>query len=256
MLLAAIKKKFVGPAGYCSTHLMNTYCYTLTLSAPTNLHVRTTGFDFAAPWVRQAHDDPYGDRQGQGVAALEFAVVQGYVQPFLLGSGQFQWGQTPLYSVGYLPDPANADVSWQIFEWPNPQAAQEFADAFNRLVYAAHHREKDDEFATFRAAAMAWRGIAVKPPLPPNAERQRILAENAIKERQMDAAIEHYESGLEAQPLWPAGWFNLALLRAEQQDFGAAVDAMRHYLELAPDAADAPSARQQMIIWEDKAGGK
>jgi hypothetical protein len=28
---------------------------------------------------------------------------------------------------------------------------------------------------------------------------------------------------------------------------------MNHYLELVPDAPDAKDAREQMIIWEDKA---
>jgi tetratricopeptide (TPR) repeat protein len=69
----------------------------------------------------------------------------------------------------------------------------------------------------------------------------------------LDSAIEHYEAGLEAQPMWPVGWFNLALIYAEQNNYVDAADRMKHYLELASDAPDAQSAREQMTIWDDKA---
>jgi len=36
-------------------------------------------------------------------------------------------------------------------------------------------------------------------------------------------------------------------------NYADATDRMKHYLELAPDAPDAKDAREQMIIWEDKA---
>jgi regulator of sirC expression with transglutaminase-like and TPR domain len=104
----------------------------------------------------------------------------------------------------------------------------------------------------FSAAAKAWRQNPTKPPLSPEADRERILAENALKEKNLDSVVEHYESALEFQPMWPAGWFNLALIYAEQNDYADAADRMKHYLELVPDAPDAKSAREQIIIWEDK----
>lgn len=58
---------------------------------------------------------------------------------------------------------------------------------------------------------------------------------------------------MEIQPTWPTGWFDLAMIYAEQKNYADASDAMKHYLELTPDAPDAKSAREQMIIWEDKA---
>jgi tetratricopeptide (TPR) repeat protein len=99
----------------------------------------------------------------------------------------------------------------------------------------------------------AWRTLATKPPLNAEADRHRILAEDAIKEKNLNSAVEHYEAALEVQPMWPAGWFNLALIYAEQNDYAEAADRMKHYLELVPDAPDAKSAQEQMIIWEDKA---
>lgn len=158
------------------------------------------------------------------------------------------------YSVGYLPKPERSTIlqheTFTVFAWTDGAAAQEFADAFNRLLYAAYRNEEDTGFS---AAAKAWRENPVKPALSPEADRHRILAENAIKEKNIDSAIEHFESGLELQPMWPAGWFNLAIIYAEQNNFADATDRMKHYLVLLPDAPDAKDAREQMIIWEDKA---
>lgn len=140
--------------------------------------------------------------------------------------------------------------------WPSEELAQKFADAFNRLVYGAHRGEIEQEEATFSTAAAAWRTMNPKPPLSPEADREWILAENAIKEKSLDSAVDHYEAALEIQPMWPTGWFDLAMIYGEQQDFPDAADAMKHYLELVPDAPDARQAREQMIIWQDKAANQ
>jgi tetratricopeptide (TPR) repeat protein len=108
-------------------------------------------------------------------------------------------------------------------------------------------------FRNFQPKTAAWRALPTKPPLGPEADRHWILAENAFKEKNFASAVEHYESALEIQPMWPTGWFNLAMIYAEQNNYADATDCMKHYLELTPDAPDARSAREQMIIWEDKA---
>jgi len=107
--------------------------------------------------------------------------------------------------------------------------------------------------ATFNAAAKDWRKNSTKPPLSPEAEHQRILAENAIKENDLDSAARHFESLVQAQPMWPNAWFNLAVIYSGQKKYTKAVDCMKHYLTLVPDAPDAKDARTQMIVWEDKA---
>jgi tetratricopeptide (TPR) repeat protein len=108
-------------------------------------------------------------------------------------------------------------------------------------------------WADFQQKAAAWRALATKPPLNPEADRHWILAENAFKEKNFDSAVAHYNAALVIQPMWPTGWFDLAMIYAEQKDYAKAMDSMQHYLELVPDAPDAKDARTQMIIWEDKA---
>lgn len=134
-------------------------------------------------------------------------------------------------------------------------AAQRFADAFNRLVPEANGdgaRLLAANTQQFEAQAAVWRTLATKPPLNPDADRHWILAENALKEKDFDSAVEHYQAALKIQPMWPTGWYDLAMMYAEQKNYFDAMDAMRHYLELVPDATDAKSAREQMTIWEDK----
>jgi hypothetical protein len=213
----------------------------------TQIHVRTSGFDVVAPFT-------WMGRHNEGKYFVDFNK-EDYIQ-----AHSFRFGQL-FYSVGTLPKPQWPALGWggmsgmvpMQFVWPDEADAQNFADAFNRLLYAAYRNEEPAEPQAFSAAALAWRQNPNKPPLGPEADRERILAENAIKEKNLDAVIEHYEGALEAQPMWPAGWFNLALIYAEQNNYADASDRMKHYLELAPDAPDAKDAREQMIIWEDKA---
>ena len=108
----------------------------------------------------------------------------------------------------------------------------------------------------FRAQAAAWRALAVKPELPEEARKQRLLAESYLREKDFKGSIEHYELGVKAAPTWPEGWFNLALLYGETGEYALAADRMKHYLELLPNSPDAAAARDKIVIWEDKASRK
>ena len=245
-LKEAMKKKYVGSMRY--NGLLGVGKMDGNTEELTDMHVRAAGFDVVSPYTWMGH-------HSEGKYAVDFKKDEDYIQ-----AHSFKFGQM-LYSVGYLRDPRWPALGWGgmsgmvplQFVWSDEENAQNFADAFNRLLYAAYRDEEPGELQAFSAAAKAWRENPVKPPLSPEADRARILAENALKEKNLDSAVEHYESGLEVQPMWPAGWFNLAIIYAEQNNYTDATDRMRHYLELAPDAPDAKDAREQMIIWEDKA---
>jgi tetratricopeptide (TPR) repeat protein len=226
-------------------------CYTLVLSeAVVDVRVRAAGFDFAAPYSSKITGIAL--RPGDGKVTVDFKKDQDYIRAYRLGSSEskYTWSPKPLYNVGYLPNPERSPMAEESFYWSEETASQEFADAFNRLLYAAY---QDEEYVAFSAAARAWRENPAKPSLSREADRHRILAENAFQEKNLDSAIEHYESALEIQPMWPEGWFNLALIYSELKNYADATDRMKHYLELVPDAPDTNDARTEMIIWEDKA---
>ena len=232
----AIKKIFVDSVCYGGFR----GCF--YLSAATNFRLSAGGFSFVTHLNGTAIHK--ADFKGKNVT---------YVRAYKLLHASCTGSSC--YSVGYLLEPKdpNDSIFPYVLVWSDEATAQRFADAFNRLLYAYYHHEDEEEFAAFSTAAKAWRENPAKPPLGPEADRHRILAENAIKEKNLDSAIEHYASAIEVQPMWPEGWFNLGMLYAEQNDFANAADRMKHYLELVPNAPDAQAARTNMIIWEDKA---
>lgn len=133
--------------------------------------------------------------------------------------------------------------------------AKSFLDAFDVLVSDAQSGKlnPEDEFAVFLKKAEVWRALATKPPLPEEANKNRVLAENAYSEKRFQEAADYYEQALEIEPCWPDGQFNTAMIEKELGDYADAADHMRRYLELVPDSKDAAAARDEIIIWEEKA---
>lgn len=250
MLKEAIKKRHVGAFESCQRVLLIKGCYFFQLSMASEVRMNAGGFEFTAPYSSRITAGEW--QHSDGTVSVSFKKDDEYVQAYLLGATHPEaiLDPSPLYDVGFFPDPEEKPLDHPQLQWPDIATAQNFADAFNRLLYAAY---RDEEYVAFRVAAQAWRDNPVKPPLSPEADRHRILAENAIKEKDIAAAIKHFERALEFQPMWPAGWFNLALIYAEQKKYADATDRMQHYLELVPNAQDASDARTQMIIWKDKA---
>jgi tetratricopeptide (TPR) repeat protein len=130
-------------------------------------------------------------------------------------------------------------------------AAESFAAALNRLRVFA--KDTSSPLHTFTQRAAAWRALAAKPPIPEQVREQRLLAEDAFKEKKLEESLDHYESGLELDPTWEQGYFNAALIAAELGFYPEAVEQMQAYLELVPDAPDSQSARDQIVIWQYKA---
>jgi len=132
------------------------------------------------------------------------------------------------------------------------QSAYWFAAALNGLheLAISHPAGLGD----FHAQAAAWRALTTKPALAENARILRLAAEDAIKRQKPDEALNDFELGVQADPTWAQGWFNAALLAGELGFFADAAEHMQNYLELLPDAADAKSARDQIDLWNYKAG--
>ena len=131
------------------------------------------------------------------------------------------------------------------------QIARDFAAALNALHTLAVNSQAAS--VDFHQQAAAWRALNPKPPIPEEVREQRLLAEDAVKNNKPGEALDFFEAGLELYPTWPQGHFNAALIAAELDLYGDAVEHMQAYLELLPDAPDAQSARDQILIWRHKA---
>lgn len=116
--------------------------------------------------------------------------------------------------------------------------------------------EDPAELARFNEEAKQYREASVKPPFPEEARRYRVQAETAVSEKRFDDAIARYEEALKLASWWPEGRFNRALMLGEVKRYTEAIREMKKYLVLAPDAANARAAQDQIYAWEDKAGRK
>ncbi len=124
------------------------------------------------------------------------------------------------------------------------------AAAFTRLGEFAN--DANAPLRTYTERAEAWRALSVKPAIPEDVRVRRLAAEDALKNKNLEEALAHYEIGLELYPTWPQGYFNAALIAAELGYFQQAIEHMQAYVDLVPDAADAQAARDQIAIWKFK----
>jgi tetratricopeptide (TPR) repeat protein len=64
-------------------------------------------------------------------------------------------------------------------------------------------------------------------------------------------SVDLYHKAIEVNPVsYPAAYFNLALLSAQTGRFKSAVNYMKQYLFLVPDAPDARNAQDKIYEWE------
>ena len=146
------------------------------------------------------------------------------------------------------------DKHYYLFIWRSGENADSFVKALKWLVANAGNLSEEAIVAEFKRQAGDWQALPVKPPMPESAREHKVLAENAFQEKNLGKAIDEYENALQIFPTWPEGQFNVALICGETGDYDCAVEHMQDYLELVPDAADAQTAKDKIIIWKDKLG--
>ena len=86
--------------------------------------------------------------------------------------------------------------------------------------------------------------------LPEEANKYKVQAEGAVRDKEFDDAADLYAAALKIAPWWPAGHFNRALLLGETGDYEMAKREMKHYLLLVPDAPNARAAQDKIYEWE------
>jgi tetratricopeptide (TPR) repeat protein len=134
----------------------------------------------------------------------------------------------------------------------NFQAAlQAFRKQVGGAVWESSSIGKEQRQA-FEQRVTAWHAAAIKPAMPDEAHVHQVLAENAVREKDFDKAIDEYEAALEIFPTWPDGQNNLAFLCGETGDYDCGVEHAQDYLELVPNAPDAQAVKDKIIIWKDK----
>lgn len=95
--------------------------------------------------------------------------------------------------------------------------------------------------------------------LPEEARKFALRGDVLIKEGSFGEALAEYRSALRIAPLNPQLHFNTALIHGQLRAYRAAIRSMTIYLQLAPDAANARAAKDEIYKWEfmlEKAGTK
>ncbi len=168
------------------------------------------------------------------------------------------------YVPGYpLPGNAYAEPAWKIswtdyfqmhhyyYQWSGwTQAdAQSIAWAIRTIALDARNgmqADIDADLARFKQTCQAWRSL---PPMPPDARSHALLAQQAYQAGQMGAAVDNYYVTLKEYPCWPSGQFNLAMLQGAAHAYPPAINHMKKYLQLLPNAPDAQSAMNDIAEW-------
>lgn len=143
--------------------------------------------------------------------------------------------------------------------WKAESDAREFVAAMNRMIWELNDRPREEaDRAALNQKVTAWRASGSKVELPEEAQRHKVLAEEAFKNKNLQHAGDEYSAALQLYPTWPEGQYNVALILGELNRYSEAVRHMETYLQLTPDAPDAQKAKEQVWIWEDrqKSGSK
>jgi len=109
----------------------------------------------------------------------------------------------------------------------------------------------DMKMEVFKEKAAQYRALKTKPPVSEQ-QREYIVQANALTQRKDYAgAIDLSLKALDLDPVsYPGAYFNLALLSAQQNHFKSAIDYMKQYLMLVPDAPDARGAQDKIYEWK------
>lgn len=113
--------------------------------------------------------------------------------------------------------------------------------------------KKRKEFdAVFNETLKKYPDSASRPPLPEEARQFKVQAEAAIKAKRFEDAMIAYNNAVVIAPWWSAGFFNLAIIAADQKKYDTAIRNMKRYLLLNPAANDARKIQDQIYEWEGK----
>ena len=90
--------------------------------------------------------------------------------------------------------------------------------------------------------------------MPELARQYQVQAETYFREKDFAKTTEAYGKLIGVAPWFPQAYFNRGFLEGEQQQqYKAAIADMQTYLKLAPNAADARNAQDQIYVWQAKA---
>lgn len=125
--------------------------------------------------------------------------------------------------------------------------AKRFADD---IVYLQNIRYLSSSKADFESIAAEYRTLSVKPAIPEEARKYIVQANAMTQAKNYKKAIEYYNEAIRVNPATPMAYNNQALLFAMIGRYNDAINCMKKYLKLVPDAEDARSVQDKIYEYE------
>ncbi len=154
-------------------------------------------------------------------------------------------------------------INYDYYTAVGRESARVFALTLNKLATDAKAgksflctddpAERTASLEEFTQKTAAWRAMTPKPADSDAVYKFRLLAEDAVKQEDLAGAARYYQEGVDAEPTWAQGWFNVALVYAQMKRYNEAAFSMKHYVVLLPGADDVRGAKDNIILWEAKA---
>jgi hypothetical protein len=152
----------------------------------------------------------------------------------------------PYGTPGIPNDPHAARGAKDAVAWMNAmQAVVEHPDWQAWMV--------NGEEKVFETALQEYQDAKGKLQLPEDARKYYEQALDAVDDKEFNDAIGLYQKTLAVAPWWPVGYYNCALIMADQGDYADAVDYGNKYLKLEPDSPDARKTQDLIYKWQRKA---
>ncbi|MBU2063568.1 MAG: tetratricopeptide repeat protein, partial [Candidatus Omnitrophica bacterium] len=123
-------------------------------------------------------------------------------------------------------------------------------EAFNQLAKAYQWSTDAEDQALINDMWRVYPKLSLKPTLPEQARRFYVQAQTLTENKNYDGALDAYNKLITVAPWYPETWFNAAMLRAEKKEYYKAIENMKKYIQLAPDAPDARAAQDYIYKWE------
>jgi tetratricopeptide (TPR) repeat protein len=175
-------------------------------------------------------------------------------------------------TVSFSPSPnAYTEAAWKVtydnfqdghqyfWVWSgwSQSDAQQIADALRVLVLDSR-QNLDGIFAAkyqkFLETCQAWLEGKGTAPFPEEARQHQLLAQDAMSRNDSDKALDEYDKALNAAPCWGQGRYQAAQLEAQEGYYPIAIQDMKKYLLLTPNAPNAQAVRDQITIWNGRMG--
>jgi tetratricopeptide (TPR) repeat protein len=155
---------------------------------------------------------------------------------------------TRYYAVWTAPK-----IACVVISVPTLEQAEQVAAALLRWKTATLESRQaalTEEQMHFDAVAEKYRAALPKPAIPEELRRFTVMADTAVSDKRFSDAVNSYLDGLRVAPWWPEGQFNAALVLGEIHYYDEAIEHMRKYLVLVPDAPDARAAQDKIYAWQ------